>query len=112
MHVDGAGVIGMKHTPYYPESVTSEPSGFTCLPVKNTFAKIHGFGRIVFQSYPTIEKQGSNLIIEVILRSLVTFMREKKRKVLRNVAIFLDNTSVNKCHNLIAALSSLVLLGK
>jgi hypothetical protein len=112
MHVDGAGVIGMKQSPYYPQDITSEASGFNRLPTKGTFVKIQGVGRIVYQSYPTLEKQGSNLIVEVILRALVTFMKLRpERKAIRNVSIFLDNTSVNKCHILIAAMSSLVLLG-
>lgn len=112
MHVDGAGVIGMKSLPYYPQSITSEPAGHTCLSLKNTFSKVHGLGRIIFQSYPMVEKQGANLIIEVILRSLIIFMREKEKKVLRKLNVFLDNTPVNKCHTIVAALSSLVLLGK
>lgn len=111
MHVDGAGVVGMKSLPYYPQSITSEPAGHECLSVKNTFAKIHGFGRVIFQSYPVLEKQGANLIVEIILRSLVIFMRHKEKKVLRKLNVFLDNTSVNKCFTIIAAMSSLVLLG-
>lgn len=112
LHVDGAGVVGMKYLPYYPESITSEPMGHTCLAIKNTFAKIHGFGRVIFQSYPIVEKQGANLIVEVILRSLVIFMRHKKKKALRKLNVFLDNTPVNKCYTIIAAMASLVLLGK
>jgi hypothetical protein len=111
MHVDGAGVIGMKHLPYYPQQLTNEPQGFTCLGLKNTFAKIHGFGRRVYQSYPDIEKQGANLIVEIIFRSVATFMKEKKRKTLRNLSVFIDNTPVNKCYTVIAAMCSLVLLG-
>jgi len=87
MHVDGAGVLGMKHTPYYPSAITSEPAGFNCLPIKNTFAKIHGFGRIIYQSYPTVEKQGANLIVEIVLRSLKTFLIQKKRTSVRNLAV-------------------------
>ena len=112
MHVDGAGVLGMKHTPYYPSAITSEPAGFNCLPIKNTFAKIHGIGRIIYQSYPTVEKQGANLIVEIVLRSLKTFLKEKQISSVRNLAVFMDNTSVNKCYTMIAALASLVLLGK
>lgn len=112
MHVDGAGVVGMKFLPYYPQYITSEPMGHTCLSIKNTFAKIHGLGRVIFQSYPMVEKQGANLIVEIILRSLVIFMRQKEKKVLRKLNIFLDNTPVNKCYAIVAALSSLVLLGK
>ena len=80
-------------------------------PLKNTFAKVHGLGRIVYQSYPLLEKQGANLIVECILRSIVTDMEEKEMKSLRNVNVFLDNTSVNKCHTILAAMSCLVLLG-
>ena len=111
MHVDGAGVVGMKNLPYYPESLTSEPAGHDCLSIKNTFAKIHGFGRVIFQSYPVVEKQGANLIVEIILRSLVIFMRHKEKRVLRKLNVFFDNTSVNKCFTIIAAMASLVLLG-
>ena len=58
-----------------------------------------------------MEKQGANLIIECILRSIKVFMKEKKLKTLRNVNVFLDNCSSNKCQIMIAALASLVLLG-
>ena len=71
MHIDAAGVIGMKHTPYYPETVRSEAEGYTTLPTKNTFCKIHGFGRIVFQSYPSYEKQGGNLLVEIVFRAIM-----------------------------------------
>ena len=111
MHVDGAGVVGMKHSPRYPETLTSDALPHMCLRLKNTFAKVHGLGRIVYQSYPLLEKQGANLIVECILRSIVTYMEEKEMKSLRNVNVFLDNTSVNKCHTILAAMSCLVLLG-
>lgn len=112
MHIDGAGVIGMKHTPYYPENVRSEAEVYTRLPVKNTFCKIHGLGRVIFQSYPTYENQGGNLLVEIVFRAIRIFMERKNKKVLRNVYIFLDNTNANKCKSLLTALSCLVLLGK
>lgn len=111
MHVDGAGVIGMKHSPYYPEFVTDEPAGHLCLALKNTFAKIHGFGKIVYQSYPIVEKQGGNLIAEVIIRSLKTYLVKTGKPCLRNVYVYLDNTNANKCRTLLSAMSALVLLG-
>jgi hypothetical protein len=59
----------MIYSPYFIENLASgEPLNYACLKTKNTFAKIHGFGRIVFQSYPQIESQGANLTIEIILR--------------------------------------------
>ena len=112
MHVDGAGVIGMKHAPYYPEFVTDEPAGHRCLPVKNTFSKIHGYGKIIFQSYPLLEKQGANLVAEVVFRSVKNFMEKTGRKCLRNVYVYLDNTNANKCRTLLSAMSALVLLGE
>jgi hypothetical protein len=74
MIIDASGVIGTKFSPFYPESITSEPNAFTNLATKNTFVKIEGWGRIIFQSYPNLEAQGANLTIEVALRAIKIFM--------------------------------------
>ncbi len=67
--VDASGQDTMIYSPYFKENLASgEPLNYDCLKTKNTFAKIHGFGRIVFQSYPQLESQGANLTIEIILR--------------------------------------------
>ena len=36
--------------------------------VKNTFVNMQGLGIGIYQSYPDIEKQGANLIEEIIYR--------------------------------------------
>ena len=111
IHVDGAGSIGMKYSPFYCSTIPGEPASFTALETKDTFCQIHGWGTMVFQSYPVLEKQGSNLIIEISLRCLLYYLRESKRSTIRNVYFFYDNTAVNKNFNIIAAFSCLVLLG-
>ena len=69
MAVDASGQDTMIYSPYFIENIAcGEPLNYECLKTKNTFSKIHGFGRIVFQSYPQIECQGANLTIEIILR--------------------------------------------
>jgi hypothetical protein len=75
MIIDASGVIGTKFSPYYPESITSEPSPFTNLATKNTFVKIEGWGLMIYQSYPNLEPQGANLTIEVALRAVILFMK-------------------------------------
>ena len=64
-----AGVAPMSTVPYYPQDFSSgEPEQFRCLGTKTNFAVVHGFGRIIFQSFPILESQGTNLILEVCNR--------------------------------------------
>jgi hypothetical protein len=109
--VDGAGSLGMKYSPFFCSTIAGEPASFTALETKNMFCQIHGWGTMIFQSYPVLEKQGSNLVIEVSLRCLLYFLKETNKKSVRNVYFFYDNTAVNKCFNIIAAFSCVVLLG-
>jgi hypothetical protein len=88
-----------------------EPQQWSCLKTKNTFVKIHGYGRYVYQSYPGYEKQGSNLTIEVIFRGLLQYLQDKEMKSIRNLYVQLDNYSINKSYCVLAAMSALVLLG-
>ena len=113
MHVDASGADGTVFQPYYPNDIASGEAGkHFNLKTKNTFVKIHGFGRIIFQSYPAFEPQGSNLVLEIIFRSLHVILEENKQKKVRNLYVFMDNTNSNKSHGLIGGLSCLVLLGK
>jgi hypothetical protein len=113
MHVDASGADGTVFQPYYPNDIARGEAGkHYNLKTKNTFVKIHGFGRIIFQSYPAYEPQGSNLVLEVIFRSLHVILEENKHKKVRNLYIFMDNTNSNKSHCLIGGLSCLVLLGE
>jgi hypothetical protein len=114
MHVDASGADGTKYCPYYREDSSGggDSLKFTNLKTKNTFVKFHGWGRIIFQSYPEIEAQGSNLILDIIFRALKIYMEKNSRIKLRNLYIFLDNTFSNKSHCLIGGLACLVLLGK
>ncbi len=114
MHVDATGADGTKFCPYYLEDTSSggDALKFDNLKTKNTFVKIHGWGRIIFQSYSDIETQGSNLILDVIFRALKIYTESKALTQLRNLYVFLDNTNPNKSHTLIGGLACLVLLGK
>jgi hypothetical protein len=112
MQVDGSGADGTKYSPYYPEDIIDgENPAHLNLKTNNTFAKVHGWGRIVFQSYPMLESQGTNLVLEIIFRVCRIVMESNGWKKLRNVYIFFDNAKYNKSHVLIAGLCSLVLLG-
>lgn len=64
-HIDG-GSAGSEFLPFFFQDVASgEPFPHKCLRVKNTFVQIHGWGNLVFQTYPVIEPQSTNLTIEV-----------------------------------------------
>lgn len=66
MALDASGVDAHSWFPYYPQDFTSgEPPKHECLKAKSNFALLHGFGRIVFQSFPMLEAQGTNLVLEV-----------------------------------------------
>lgn len=112
MQIDGSGASGTKFSPYYPEAIIDgDALAFKNLKTSNTFAKVHGWGRIIFQSYPLLESQGTNLVLEIVFRVIRIVMEDNEWKKLRNVYIFLDNANYNKSHVLIAGLCSLVLLG-
>ena len=36
IHIDGAGSIGMKYSPFYCSTIPGEPASFTALETKNT----------------------------------------------------------------------------
>jgi len=72
---------------------------------------VFGWGTIIFQSYPSVEKQGSNLTCEIIFRTMLLYLRVQGKRHLRNLYIQFDNYSINKNHILLAAMGSLVLLG-
>lgn len=112
MHVDGAGADGLQFSPYFPQEIAAgEDPQHTLLRTHNIFTKIHGFGRFIYQSYPQVERQGTNLVVEIIYRSIYTYMRKTSQKVLRNVYIQMDNHSINKSNCMICAMAALVLLG-
>ncbi len=72
---------------------------------------VHGVGVLVFQSYPQYEKQGANLVLEIIFRSLIRVLKHLNVKRFRNLYIQFDNCTVNKNWLLLAAVGSLSLLG-
>ena len=61
--------------------------------------------------YNRYEKQGANLTVECILRSLLTYMKEGHLSKLRRVYIQMDNAKCNKNHVVIAAMCVLCLIG-
>lgn len=111
MHVDGGAADGMTYSPFYFQDITGEPPQHTCLKTHNTFVKLHGWGRIIYQSYPQLEEHSSNMIAEVIFRAIHHYMHATNKRCLRNLYIEMDNAGVNKSNLLIAALSILVVLG-
>lgn len=60
------GTTVTSYCPHFPQDFSSgEPPQHHMLATKSNYAVIHGFGRIVFQSYGMIEMQGTNLVLEV-----------------------------------------------
>jgi hypothetical protein len=129
MNIDAAGTAVMGHGLFFKENVVvGQPASFTCLKVvlvlltqrvfnyvvlqtKNTFVTVHGWGNIVFQSYPEYEEQGANLVVEIIFRAIRIVMKSKKMRRLRNLYLQFDNHSVNKNFTVISACGALTLLG-
>jgi len=66
---------------------------------------VHGWGNIVFQSYPEYEEQ------EIIFRAIRIVMKSKKMRRLRNLYLQFNNHSVNKNFTVISACGALTLLG-
>jgi hypothetical protein len=111
MHCDAGAPDGMNYSPFYYKDISGEPAQHTCLKIHVIFIKIHGLGRIAFVTYPQLEEQSSNMIVEVILRAVLHYLRSTGKMSLRNLYIEMDNASANKSHVLVAALSVLPLLG-
>ena len=72
---------------------------------------VHGWGTIVFQTYPDYEEQGANLVVEIVFRAIRIVMRAKGMRRLRNLYLQFDNHSINKNYVLLSALGALTLLG-
>ena len=72
---------------------------------------MHGWGTIVFQTYPEYEEQGANLVIEIVFRTIRLVMNSKGMKRLRNLYIQFDNYSINKNFALLSAFGALTVLG-
>jgi hypothetical protein len=102
IHID-AGTAGSEYLPFYYQDITGEPVPHSAMKVKNTFVQVHGWGFFVFQSYPHLESQDSNLTIEVcmpitiystliyhvqiIYRSLLKYMELTGKSRIRNFYI-------------------------
>jgi len=81
------------------------------LKLKSTFVKIHGHGSLLITTLPDFEKQGANLTIECILRSLEFVLSTGRMPYIRNLYIQLDNVGTNKCKAVFVAMALLVKLG-
>jgi hypothetical protein len=111
MHCDAGAPDGMVYSPFYFKDISGEAAQHTLMKTHNTFVKVHGYGRFVFQNYPQLEESSSNMVVEILLRSVLFYLRATKKKALRNLYIEMDNAAPNKSHVLVAALSTLPLLG-
>ena len=70
MTEDASGADGTCILPYYPSDYlcSGENGKHFNLKTKNTFAKINGWGRIIFSTYSVVETYNSNTILEIIFR--------------------------------------------
>lgn len=65
-HFDGAGTLPTSYAPYYPEDIGAGEKPFhKMLKTHTVFAKVHNWGRWIYQSYPKLEPMSANLTIEV-----------------------------------------------
>ena len=108
--VDAAGGTGTTHLPRMNFQAKSEPERSDLLKVKSVFSKIHGLGTQIFLTYPNLYKEGANLALEAIYRSVRIFLQRRKVSRLRTLYVQMDNVSYNKCWTLFAGLSALISL--
>lgn len=88
-----------------------EPARHEMLKMKSTFVKMHGHGSLLVLTLPDYERQGGNLTVECILRSLWHILETKKLDFVKNLYIQLDNVGTNKCKTVFSCMILLVLLG-
>ena len=62
-------------------------------------------------SFPDLEKQGGNLIVEAILRGILLAAAERECSRFNTIYVQLDNCNTNKCTTVIVACALLVKLG-
>ena len=62
-------------------------------------------------SFPELEKQGGNLIVESIIRGIRFAAKRMNRSNFSNIYVQLDNCNTNKCSTVIVACALLVKLG-
>lgn len=109
--VDATSSLGASFIPHVGKQVKGEPERNQLLKMKSTFTRVHGVGTLITQSFPDLEKQGSNLILECCLDAIQAYLQHHKVDFIDTFYIQLDNTSVNKAWTLIAGLSALTLAG-
>ena len=109
--VDATSSLGASFIPHVGKQVKGEPERNQLLKMKSTFTRVHGVGTLIVQSFPDLEKQGSNLILECCLEAILVYLKHHKVEFIDTFYIQLDNTSVNKAWTLIAGLAALTLAG-
>lgn len=62
-------------------------------------------------SFPDLEKQGGNLVVEAILRGILFAAEERQCSTFNTIYVQLDNCNSNKCTTVIVACALLVKLG-
>ena len=62
-------------------------------------------------SFPDLEKQGGNLIVESILRGILFAAEERQCSSFNTIYVQLDNCNTNKCATVIVVCALLVKLG-
>ena len=111
MIADAAGGTGSTFHPHVAIPAKDEPERHTLLKVKCTFTKIHGLGTNIVVSYPDLEVQGGNLVLECVYIAIKKFMAARNITRIRNLYLQLDNTNSNKCWSLFAGLAALIEIG-
>jgi hypothetical protein len=73
--------------------------------------KVHGVGGLVLTSFPDLEKQGGNLVVESLLKGISFAAVQMNVNSFRNIYVQLDNCNSNKCTTFIVACALLVKMG-
>lgn len=111
MIIDAAGGAGTTHSPRMKYISKSCQPRHKMMKIKLTVAKIHGYGSYTYINFNRVETLGGNLTVDLIMRTIYGYMKNRGLRKLRNVYIQLDNVVSNKVWVIYAALGVLILKG-
>jgi hypothetical protein len=108
---DGAGSTGLIHCPRPTRMSKSMHARHEMCKIKSTLTKTHGNGITIDINFPNCEKMGTNLTIDIMLKTIEDYLEDKSLESLDNVYFQFDNVNSNKGLLIFGVCSALIMSG-
>ena len=104
--LDASGSTGTVFHSHFTSHSKNEQQRHNLLKVHCMFTKIHGFGVCIYRGVAKLEPtNGANFGLECLYRTLMLYLREKRREqprhMIRNLYVQMDNARGNTSHQVI-----------